>query len=834
MQHHRLQEYDNTVKGGYEIVKQVGFTRWVKYVDKGADKRKRSAGFVSGILILLCAFSAGASENVVDNPPDTEISAFELISGATDDYETTETEEELLSSGEVPVLCSPEADSDLEIFLENPDAFLIRDPDEILSENPEEAEMAEATENNPHRFTRDIYRRFHQMTPAGDNNTTLADFEEKVNVHTNVAESAWKKMADFSINRGKPQEDGGYLYYHTTTGIIYGFEYNPKEDVIAFFYDSLTIKDGEKIEKMCTVYLKHSDPDNAVVYYDYIVDENTKWYIATADFSDTNSYTGSTNIVFRRDDSEGMNYSNTDLQNDANSYLKFAMKEWQSDICWQAGTLLNQLHFHSYGHKSSSKTHVFEQKTVQATFNFDGWTGKECSYCNEQKLEKIVLHPETIRLSAEAFVYNGKNQKPEVTLLQADGKPFPAEMYTITYSSDPSINPGRYQVTVKLTGNAVGTKRFEYIIDYGTPQLKSVFNEHKGIRLKWNKIENATGYCIYRKFEGDEYWNNIQTITDGSAESFLDTSVEQKSGTVYYYSIVAKHKGFYSSYNKTGSRILRLSTPLTTHAFNVTAGINVRWSPVKGAASYRIYRRTKDTGYTLIGYVTGENNLNYKDETARNGEEYIYTVRAAKKGVLSDYYRNGKMAVRLPISRVYRLDNNLAGIGIKWADVGYVEGYMILRKEGDSWKEIASVPGNISYYTDTSVKNSFGTIYTYSVRGYTHTSRNENCLAAYSTIGKNLYRLKRVNLQSVKKSGTGNAVITWEKMPLYSGFQIEYADNGKFENVKTITVSDKNASSYLVKKLPGGKTCYFRVRTYLQAGSLFYFGVYSTTKMINM
>ena len=42
-------------------------------------------------------------------------------------------------------------------------------------------------------------------------------------------------------------------------------------------------------------------------------------------------------------------------------------------------------------------------------------------------------------------------------------------------------------------------------------ELKSVVNTGDGLRLTWTPVEDATGYRIYRRSDGD--WSRVKTLT---------------------------------------------------------------------------------------------------------------------------------------------------------------------------------------------------------------------------------------------------------------------------------------------------------------------------------
>lgn len=68
----------------------------------------------------------------------------------------------------------------------------------------------------------------------------------------------------------------------------------------------------------------------------------------------------------------------------------------------------------------------------------------------------VVNDPKTIKLAKTAYVYNGKVQKPAVTVKTGDGKTLSKSNYKVTYSKGCKA-VGTYTATITFTGNYSGT-----------------------------------------------------------------------------------------------------------------------------------------------------------------------------------------------------------------------------------------------------------------------------------------------------------------------------------------------------------------------------------------
>ena len=55
------------------------------------------------------------------------------------------------------------------------------------------------------------------------------------------------------------------------------------------------------------------------------------------------------------------------------------------------------------------------------------------------------------------------------------------------------------------------------------------------------------------------------------------------------------------------------------------------WKQVKGAAGYRVYRKTGNSGWKAVKTITGSKNVTFTDTKVSIGASYTYTVSAYRK-----------------------------------------------------------------------------------------------------------------------------------------------------------------------------------------------------------
>ncbi len=153
------------------------------------------------------------------------------------------------------------------------------------------------------------------------------------------------------------------------------------------------------------------------------------------------------------------------------------------------------------------------------------------------------------------------------------------------------------------------------------PILKSIENTEYGVLIKWNSVLGADRYRVYRKTSKSN-WKYI-----GYTNNTYYTDKTAKSGTKYYYAVKAISGAGNSSLSGALS-VYYLEAPTLNTPSTSTKGVGLRWSEVKGAEGYLVYRKEAGGSYSRIATEKGVSNVVYRDTTAKKGTKYYYKVKA--------------------------------------------------------------------------------------------------------------------------------------------------------------------------------------------------------------
>ncbi|WP_346708054.1 L,D-transpeptidase family protein [Massilistercora timonensis] len=234
-------------------------------------------------------------------------------------------------------------------------------------------------------------------------------------------------------------------------------------------------------------------------------------------------------------------------------------------------------------------------------------------------------------------------------------------------------------------------------IRLGRPSLTKAWNISTGIKITWNRVEGVSGYCVYRK-TAKTSWKYIAAV---SSTSYVDTD-KLTSGKKYMYTVRSYMGADRSYYDKKGLAETKLDIPILKKVQNGSGGLKITWKAVKGATSYRVYRKVSDTSWRYIGDSAF---TNYTDQSSlASGKKYTYTVRAHKGNDYSSYNTEGIFGVRLSMPKLVSATKVSRGIKVTWKAVKGADSYYVYRKHADSsWKKIDKT-NSTSYVDDVNAE----------------------------------------------------------------------------------------------------------------------------------
>ena len=182
------------------------------------------------------------------------------------------------------------------------------------------------------------------------------------------------------------------------------------------------------------------------------------------------------------------------------------------------------------------------------------------------------------------------------------------------------------------------------------PMLSSVsVNSDFSVTVEWDRVSAAAQYRVFYKTNTGK-WTKIAD-TDSTSYTWKDS----EAGTTYAFTVrcLTEDGRYYASaYDEIGKSVTTplaaIATPqLSSVTANSASSVTVKWSPVSGAAKYRVYYKTDSEKWTKIADT---DSTSYTWTGAEADTNYTFMVRCLSsdgKDFTSAYDKAG-MSVTTP------------------------------------------------------------------------------------------------------------------------------------------------------------------------------------------
>lgn len=171
----------------------------------------------------------------------------------------------------------------------------------------------------------------------------------------------------------------------------------------------------------------------------------------------------------------------------------------------------------------------------KASVGGNGLLEQKCSICGSSKTEDVHA-VKMIQVSSDSFIYNGKVQKPSVTVTDSTGAKLKnGTDYDVDYASG-CKNVGIYQITITLKGNYSGNANKSFTIKPKGTSISKVSALSKGLLVKWKKQKNQTiGYEI--QYAANKKFKKAKTLKNIKAKTTSKRVTKLKAKKKYYIRI---------------------------------------------------------------------------------------------------------------------------------------------------------------------------------------------------------------------------------------------------------------------------------------------------------
>ncbi len=236
------------------------------------------------------------------------------------------------------------------------------------------------------------------------------------------------------------------------------------------------------------------------------------------------------------------------------------------------------------------------------------------------------------------------------------------------------------------------------------------------ILISWKKVKNAEKYIIYKYYKKTKKW---KYLTNTASRSYYDKNISPD--TIYVYTVIAyrdKTKSGYSKFTKGWAETIKLIAPkkVVVKVKKHPKRVYVRWTAVRGAVGYNIWRwDTKSKSWLLIKKTK---QTNYTDKKVKSGLGYGYVIAAYSNVRQGPFSKTAPawIGLRTPMG-VRASQGDYDYIRVSWNKVKNAKSYLLYKwnSQTKKWDKIQNISNN--FFIDKKVNPGKKYVYTITAFG---------------------------------------------------------------------------------------------------------------------
>ena len=149
------------------------------------------------------------------------------------------------------------------------------------------------------------------------------------------------------------------------------------------------------------------------------------------------------------------------------------------------------------------------------------------------------------------------------------------------------------------------------------------------LRVKWNLVNGAVGYEVYRSDSSQGEYTCVAKLKDGTLTAYYDTNLD--CGKTYYYYIKANQNVNGTWILGDASNTMYAQTKPNSTSLSGTqteTSVNLKWSVSSGAQGFELYRSVGSTSnFKLVKKFDNTSTLNWSESGLDKHTSYFYRIR---------------------------------------------------------------------------------------------------------------------------------------------------------------------------------------------------------------
>ncbi len=274
--------------------------------------------------------------------------------------------------------------------------------------------------------------------------------------------------------------------------------------------------------------------------------------------------------------------------------------------------------------------HVYRQTVVKATMEQNGCRFMKCKGCGRVAGYRTIYRPQTIALSSSKFIFNGKVQRPTVSVKDSRGSLINPENYIVSYPSG-CTNAGTYDVVIKFKGNYAGFTTQSFTIQKNN-QAISASNQTKVLGSKSFSLNakrtKGDGKLSYKS-------SNVKVASISNTGKITIKGVGKATITISASAT--------TNYNKASKSVTITVNPKGTSLTSVknssSRKATVQWKRNSAVTGYQI-RYSTSSSFKGAKVITVKKNSTVKASISNlvKGKKYYMQIRTYKTVSKKNYY----------------------------------------------------------------------------------------------------------------------------------------------------------------------------------------------------
>ncbi len=349
--------------------------------------------------------------------------------------------------------------------------------------------------------------------------------------------------------------------------------------------------------------------------------------------------------------------------------------------------------------------------------------------------------------------------------------------------------------------------------------------------LSWKKVENATGYIVYRYDKENNKYTKAETTSATESELLALSPAQSDQYKIQAY-IKADCGEIKSEYSAPFDAV---TAPAKVKNVKLSAvkenSYTLSWSKVSGASGYTVYRFSSSSGSFEAVSTVGKASCKISPLTA--GSRDIYIVKAFTVQGKNSFYGEQSQefsAATLPtaVGKLSQKNTGAKKYTLSWKKVSGADGYRIFKYDTAKKKFVFLTDSETNSLTLTGLK--VATTTKYKVCAFV-TIGKKNYYGAYSPEYTAATAPAKVSGLKATAITTSGYTLSWNKVKNAYGYRVFRYDekSGSYTKVATI-----RGNSYKIKALKGAKSEKLIVKAFLRNGSANYFSAASKSITVNL